>query len=129
MAVLHARLDDRRNADSNRIGWNIAKHDRVRTDHDVIADFYWTEQFCARTNIDIVADHRGKFLIDSAKANGYSVANPAVVAKCCISAYDDATEMIDCEIAANCCFTWQFDTGDDLNKFVKQLIEKGETLA
>ena len=89
----------------------------------------WTEQFRTGSDINVIADDRRAFVLDVPQSNDDAIAYTAVVAELCIAAYHDAAEMIDDKITTNLRLAGQFNSGNDLHKLEKHVVDERAELS
>jgi hypothetical protein len=96
---------------------------------DVVPDSDWTNQLCAGSEIDIVAEDGGPMIVDMSQSDDHAVPNPAISADFRISANYNPSEMVDNEARTDLRFARQLNPGEDLDKLECNFVEGRADLA
>jgi hypothetical protein len=112
------------NSNRDAIIRHIGDYDGVGANYDVVTDFYWTENFRARANVDVVADHRCNWLVDAPQTHYDAGPDAAVVSKAGKPAYHNGSKMVDYEITTDLDLTWQLHSRNYLNEFMQDSINE-----
>ena len=123
-----AGLDRCRHADRDRVCRHVAQNNSISADDHIVADCDRPQQFCTRSDIDIIPDRWSQFFFDPAQADRDAISNPAIVTERCVPAHNNAAKMIDHKITADRGLARKFDAGDDLDKLEKNFINEREKL-
>src|SRR5262249_25771576 len=76
----------------------------------------------ARPDINVVAEHRRRYLFNVAQFRDYAVTDAAVVPELRVAADNEIPEVINDEVATERRFARELDAGDDLNELVRHFV-------